>query len=107
MLTFPADLQNLVDTAISDRARAIKGVVDIAKANSELDAARQKVSDLTQIELDANNAASQSEPAAVNAFTQWLRDQATAAATPVVVDPAPAPTPAPDPAPADPTNPTV
>lgn len=88
-MDFPASLQGLIETAVSDRAKAIRGVADIAKANADLDTARQRVAVATQAETDATAAASQSEPQAVAAFTQWLRDQADAVAQPPV-DPAPA-----------------
>jgi hypothetical protein len=80
MTGFPADVQNLIDTAIADRARATKGVVAIASANTALDAARKTLADATQVEVDATNAAASSEPAAIAAFTQWLRSEGDAAA---------------------------
>ena len=59
----------------------------IANANAALDAARKAVSDATQIEVDAANASAQSEPAAIAAFTDWLRAQGDAAAVAPATDP--------------------
>ncbi|TXI84790.1 MAG: hypothetical protein E6Q40_08830 [Cupriavidus sp.] len=98
---FPAELQSLIDTAVNDRAKAIKGVAEIAKANAALEAARQAVTDATQSETDATAAAAQSEPAAVAAFTQWLRDQATVAANPPAETPTTVPAVKKEPVPAE------
>jgi len=87
MQPLPENLTKLLDVAISDNANAIVGVANIARANAELDVARQKVADMTQAELDATAAAAQSEPAAIAAFKQFLHDQAAAKADSILNPP--------------------